>query len=114
MRVDGNQGRTIGYQPNSQGEWVDKPALKEPPLALQGDAMHWDHRADEDSFSQPGALFRLMKLNEQQRLFENTARSLIGATQEVQQRHVDHCALADPAYGRGVQLALQQLARTHQ
>ena len=25
MRVDGNQGRTLGYQPNSQGEWADQP-----------------------------------------------------------------------------------------
>ena len=111
MRVDGNQGRTIGYQPNSLGEWVDQPSLKEPPLSLYGDATHWEHRADDDHYDQPGALYRLMKPDEQQRLFDNTARSLGGASEEVQQRHIDNCTRADPAYGRGVAQALQALAR---
>jgi catalase len=109
MRVDGNQGRTIGYQPNSRGEWADQPELREPPLPLQGPATHWDHHDDDDYFSQPGALFRLMKPDAQQRLFENTARSLGGASEEVQQRHIDNCARADPAYGQGVARALKRL-----
>jgi catalase len=110
MRVDGNQGRTIGYQPNSLGEWADQPALMEPPLRLRGEATHWDHRADDDHFMQPGALFRLMKPAEQQRLFDNTARSLGGASEAVQQRHIAHCTRADPAYGRGVRDALARPA----
>ena len=32
MRVDGNQGSTIGYEPNSYGAWQDQPEYKEPPL----------------------------------------------------------------------------------
>jgi catalase len=112
MRVDGNQGRTIGYQPNSQGEWADQPALMEPPLPLRGDATHWDHRAEDDHFTQPGALFRLMRPDEQQRLFDNTARSLGGAGEQVQQRHIAHCTRADAAYGRGVAQALQRLGRS--
>ncbi|MFP8836166.1 catalase [Hydrogenophaga sp. XSHU_21] len=111
MRVDGNQGRTIGYQPNSHGEWSDQNELMEPPLPLHGSATHWDHRADDDHYSQPGALFRLMSSAEQQRLFDNTARSIGGATREVQQRHITHCTRADPAYGRGVTLALDRLGR---
>ena len=111
MRVDGNQGRAIAYQPNGAGEWSDQPHSKEPPLATRGDATHWDHRVDEDYYSQPGALFRLMNMSEQRRLFENTARSLGGASKDVQQRHVENCSLADPAYGRGVQQALDRLAR---
>lgn len=111
MRVDGNQGRTIGYQPNSHGEWSDQNELMEPPLPLHGGATHWDHRADDDHYSQPGALFRLMSSAEQQRLFDNTARSIGGATREVQQRHITHCTRADPAYGRGVTLALDRLGR---
>lgn len=109
MRVDGNQGRTIGYQPNGRGEWADRPELREPPLPLQGPATQWDHRDDDDCFNQPGALFRLMKPDEQQRLFENTARSLGGASEEVQQRHIDNCTRADPAYGQGIARALKRL-----
>ncbi len=109
MRVDGNAGATISYQPNSQGEWQDQPQLAEPPLPIQGDAGHWDHRADDDYYSQPGALFRLMNADEQQRLFDNTARSLGGASEPVQQRHVANCVRADAAYGRGVHEALARL-----
>ena len=109
MRVDGNQGRTLSYHPNSQGEWQDQLGLMEPPLRLQGDATHWDHRADDDYYSQPGALFRLMGAEEQQRLFDNTARALGGASDLVQQRHIGNCTRADPAYGRGVARALDAL-----
>lgn len=52
-----------------------------------------------------------MKPDEQQRLFDNTARSLGGAGEQVQQRHIANCAPADPAYGRGVTTALQRLGR---
>ena len=61
MRVDGNHGSTLGYEPNSYGEWQQQPEFAEPPLALEGAADHWDFRADDDDyFTQPGLLFRLM------------------------------------------------------
>jgi catalase len=106
MRVDSNQGSTIGYFPNSHGEWQDQTNLSEPPLSLQGSATHWDHQVDEDYYSQPGALFRLMSADERQRLFANTARSLGDASEEVKQRHVTNCNRADLAYGAGVAEAL--------
>jgi catalase len=43
---------------------------------------------------------------QQQVLFDNTARSIGGASREVQLRHIRHCAKADPAYGAGVAKAL--------
>jgi catalase len=109
MRSDGNQGAAIGYEPNSKGEWQQQPAYAEPPLALNGAAGHWDHRSDEDYFSQPGALFRLMDDRQRQALFDNTARSLGGAASAIQQRHIANCSKADPAYGEGVAAALEQL-----
>lgn len=109
MRVDGNHGSTIGYEPNSQGEWQEQPDFSEPPLGLEGTAGRWNHREDEDYFSQPGALFRLMTPGQQQVLFENTARSVGGASEDIQQRHIDHCTKADPAYGKGVAEALKSM-----
>jgi len=106
MRIDGNQGATIGYEPNSKGEWQQQPDFSEPPLAIEGMADHWNHREDDDYYSQPGALFRLMTPAQQQVLFENTARSVGGASVEVQKRHIDNCSKADPAYGAGVAKAL--------
>ena len=32
MRVNNNAGSTIGYEPNSYGEWQEQPDFKEPPL----------------------------------------------------------------------------------
>ena len=60
-RVDDNQGATLNYEPNSFGQWTETPSVAEPPLALDGQAAdRWNHRVDEDYYSQPGALFRLM------------------------------------------------------
>ncbi len=106
MRVDGNFGGTIGYQPNSSGEWAEQPDFREPPLSIEGAADHWNHRADEDYFSQAGALFRLMTQAQREALFGNTARSIGGAPREIQLRHLAHCYKADPAYGKGLAEAL--------
>ena len=109
MRVDGNQGGTIGYEPNSKGEWQEQAAFAEPPLALDGAAARWNHRADDDYYSQPRALFRLMDEQQRQALFDNTARSLAGVPLHIQQRHIENCNKADEAYGAGVSAALDKL-----
>jgi len=106
MRVDGNYGSTLGYEPNSFGEWQEQPDFREPPLNLEGVADHWNHREDEDYYSQPGRLFKLMNKAQQKVLFENTARSISGASKEVQLRHIANCMKADPKYGKGVADAL--------
>ncbi len=106
MRVDDNQGATIGYEPNSKNEWQQQPDFSEPPLTLDGAADHWNHRVDDDYYSQPRALFRLMTDEQKQTLFDNTARSIGGATREIQLRHIENCHKADPAYGEGVAKAL--------
>ena len=106
MRVDGNHGGTLGYQPNSDGQWPEHPAYREPPLSLEGAADHWNHREDTDYFSQPGALFRLTSAAQRQTLFDNTARSTGGGPRDIQLRHIGHCRRADPAYGLGVATAL--------
>lgn len=108
MRVDDNQGSTIGYEPNSKGQWQEQPDFAEPPLSIEGAADHWNHRVDEDYYSQPGNLFRLITPALQQVLFENTARSVGGASTAIQERHIANCTKADPAYGAGVAKALAQ------
>ncbi len=77
------------------------------PLALEGDANHYDHRLEDDHWEQPGSLFRKMSPEQKQLLFDNTARAIIGASQEVLERHVANCRRADPAYGDGVARALK-------
>jgi catalase len=106
MRVDGNHGGTLGYEPNSYGEWREQPDFAEPPMGLEGAAGHWNHREDDDYYSQPGALFNLMNPEQKKALFENTARAMGDAPREVKLRHIGNCMRADKAYGQGVAAAL--------
>ncbi len=106
MRVDGNYGSTLGYEPNSYGEWQEQLEYKEPPLELDGAADHWNHREDDDYYSQAGDLFRLMSKEQQQVLFKNTARAMGDAPKEIKIRHIGNCLKADEAYGNGVAQAL--------
>lgn len=107
MRVDDNQGATPGYEPNSYGNWQEQPEFRKPPLAIDGAADHWSHRQDDDDYySQPGALFRMMPPAQQKVLFENTARAMGDAPENIKIRHITNCLQADPAYGKGVAKAL--------
>ena len=103
MRVDSNAGSTLGYEPNSYGQWQEQPKFREPALILGGEADHWNFREDDDDyFTQPGLLFRLMSSEQQQVLFENTARAMGDAPREIKIRHINNCLKADRDYGKGV------------
>ena len=107
MRVDGNYGSHKAYEPNSLGLWQEDPQVKEPPLALDGAADNWNYREDDDDYySQPGMLFRIMTPDQQQVLFANTAAEMAGVDDTVKKRHIRNCLKADPAYGEGVANAL--------
>ena len=106
MRVDGNYGSTLAYEPNSYGEWQEQPDFAEPSLSLEGAADHWNHREDDDYYSQPRALFHKMSPEQQSLLFANTARAMGDAPREIKIRHIGNCLKADPAYGKGVAEAL--------
>ncbi len=107
MRVNNNAGSTLAYEPNSYGEWQEQPGFKEPPLSIKGPADNWNFREDDDDYyTQPGKLFRLMTPEQQKVLFENTARAMGDAPKHVKIRHIGNCLKADPAYGKGVADAL--------
>jgi catalase len=107
MRVDGNHGSTLGYEPNSYGEWQEQPDFAEPQLGLEGAAAHWNHRDDNDDYySQAGNLFQLMRPKQQQALFENTSRAMGDAPEEIKIRHIGNCLKADQTYGEGVAKAM--------
>ncbi|EHR61128.1 catalase [Saccharomonospora cyanea] len=110
MRVDGNQGSTPGIEPNSYGRWQEQPAYREPSLAVGAVADRFNYREDDDNYyEQPGILFRNMTPEQQQALFENTARAINGASEATIERHIANCTKADPAYGEGVRKAIEAL-----
>ncbi|ELU9678080.1 catalase, partial [Salmonella enterica] len=106
-RSDDNYGSLPHYEPNSFGQWQEQPQFKEPPLKITGDADFWDFREDDsDYFSQPRALFNLMKDSQKQALFNNTAAAMGDALDFIKYRHIRNCYSCDPAYGEGVAKAL--------
>lgn len=107
MRVDGNFGGSVHYNPNSYGMWKDNRELAEPAYDGQGPIDHYDFREDDDHYyEQVGKLFNLMADDEKERLFANTGRNMEGTTVLVKKRHIRHCFLADEEYGKGVAKAL--------
>ena len=101
------QGRLFSYEPNSYGEWKEKPSAKEPPLAAMGDVFSYDEREyDSDYYTQPGKLWRLMSAEDRKATCENTARAMAESAVFIKQRHIRNCFSADPTYGEGVAAAL--------
>ncbi len=106
MRVDGNRGSELHYEPNSYGNWTESRELSEP-VQAGGDVAMWDAREDDhDYYTQPGMLWRAMTPEQQLVLCENTARNMGDATLQIKHRHIFNCYHADPDYGRGVAKAL--------
>lgn len=107
MRVDGNEGATLHYFPNSYDQWQEQKEFTEPPLPLEGAADHYDFREDDDDYyTQPGNLFRIMNDEQKNLLFKNTAAEVGGAEKFIRERHIRNCYKADPDYGKGVAEAL--------
>ncbi|GLR10718.1 catalase [Mixta theicola] len=109
MRVDGNSGNGATYEPNSFGVFQEQPDFSEPPLSLEGAADRWNHREDDDYFSQPRALFNLLSEAEHQRMFKRIAGELAHVPEFIQQRQIALFRQVDEAYGAGVENALRAL-----
>ncbi|MGO2347844.1 MAG: catalase-related domain-containing protein, partial [Providencia sp.] len=78
-------------------------------LSIEGAADHWDHREDQDYFSQPRALYELLDDAEHQRMFQRIAGELIDATETTQVRQIALFKQVHPEYGAGVEKALNAL-----
>jgi catalase len=108
MRFFAQQTGTVDafYEPNSFGGAAQDERFAEPPLAISGDAARYNHRDGNDDYRQVGDLFRLMRPDAQQRLFQNIAEAMAGVPEPIIRRQLSHFSKADPAYGAGVARAL--------
>jgi len=102
MRVDGNDGPAVNYEPNSFGGPQEDPAYRDPMFAISGEIGRHNHREGNDDYTQPGNLFRLMKADEQARLIENIVVSMKSVPKRIQEAQIQHFLKCDPAYGEGV------------
>ena len=106
MRVDGNLGSELHYEPNSYGNWKEDISEMQP-MQSAGDAYRYDFREDDDDyFTQPGKLYRAMTDEQKRVLYMNTARNMGDSTLQIKHRYINSCYQADPEYGKGVAEAL--------
>src|SRR5699024_8042807 len=106
MRVDGNLGSELHYEPNSYGDWKEDMSEMQP-MQKAGDAYRYDFREDDsDYFTHPGKLYRAMTDDQKRVLHANTARNMGDATLQIKHRYINSCYQADPEYGEGVAKAM--------
>jgi len=105
MRFDGNAGAQPNYEPNSlPGTPAEAPRYRESAWAL-GDTTvdRFTHRGEDDHYSQPAALFRLMSGAQQALLTDNIAASMRGVTRDgIVARALAHFAKVDAQLAAGL------------
>ncbi|MCY1486999.1 Catalase [compost metagenome] len=109
MRVDGNGGSAPNYFPNSFDDIVVDQSYKEPAWALESNVAAWYDRnaeGENDHYTQPGNLFRLLVPEQQQNLISNVVGAMSGIEgpkrMEIINRQLCHWFRADPRLGMGI------------
>ncbi|MDB4971772.1 MAG: katA [Myxococcaceae bacterium] len=102
IRLDGNGGSSQNYHPNSFDEVGESETPKLPASSLVGSVNRYNHRGDEDYYSQAGDLFRLMNEAQKKLLIDNIVGAMKSVPEFIQQRQIAHFSKADGAYGEGV------------
>ncbi|MCO5947286.1 catalase [Mucilaginibacter flavidus] len=114
MRVDGNQGSAPNYFPNSFDDIVADEAYKEPSWDLGTGVADWYDRNGEgenDHYTQPGNLYRLMDDAAKHDLIHNIVNSMggIGGPKKdlIVNRQLCHWFRADIGLGMAIAKGLQ-------
>jgi catalase len=109
MRIDGNGGSHPNYFPNSFGNIAPDPAYKEPGMELDSLYADWYDRnaaGENDHYTQPGNLFRLMTPEQKKNTIHNIVAAMSGIEgpkrDEIVNRQLCHWFRADIQLGMGV------------
>lgn len=97
MRVDGNGGDSVNYEPNSFDGPMSDIRYNYPPLTLEGSADHYPQ--DTDYYTQPGNLYRLLPADEKDRLTSNFTAATDGVRENIRIRAIARFYQADPDCG---------------
>ncbi|PAF52703.1 catalase [Helicobacter sp. 13S00477-4] len=106
---NGSYGNMMNYNPSSLPGYEEDPNAREPKLALSklekdNTIYDWDYREeDNDYYTQPGDLYRLMTIEERERLCQNIKAAMEGVPKEIKKRQIEHFKKADPAYGKRIE-----------
>lgn len=113
----GYYGSKMNYSPSAMPGYKDSWNLKEPPLnpnvfEKSGVIDKWDYRAEDDNYyTQPGDLYRLMGKDEKERLCQNIAHFMHGIPQKIITLQLSHFSKADKAYGKRVEEILKSIKK---
>jgi catalase len=114
MRVDGNQGSAPNYFPNSFDDIVADEAYKEPSWDLGTGVADWYNRnaeGENDHYTQPGNLYRLMNDTAKHDLINNIVNSMGGIDGPkkdlIVNRQLCHWFRADIGLGMAIAKGLQ-------
>ncbi len=114
MRVDGNHGSAPNYFPNSFDNIVADESYKEPSWDTGASVADWYDRnaeGENDHYTQPGNLYRLMSGDEKQELIKNIAGAMSGIEgpkrELIVNRQLCHWFRADIGLGMAVAKGLQ-------
>ena len=114
MRIDGNGGSNPNYFPNSFDNVVADQSYKEPAWELDSLVADWYDRnaeGENDHYTQPGNLFRLMDDEAKKNTINNIVGAMSGITgpkrSEIINRQLCHWFRADISLGLGIAQGLQ-------
>lgn len=102
MLFDNPKQRRACCDPNSFDGPKNDQSMAKPALALSGAADRYDHRAGNDDYSQPRALFNLMTADQQGSLLDNIAEAMADVPEAIQRRQIGHFLKVHEGYGSGV------------
>jgi catalase len=110
LRIDGNGGASHVYHPNSFDGVTAACDAAAPPYANVGAVQRYDHRVDDDYYSQAGALYRLMSEAQKSLLISNIVNAMASVPRDIQARQIGHFRQADADYGARIERGLSPLA----
>lgn len=108
MRIDGNGGSNPNYFPNSFDDIQADQAYKNPAWELNSSTANWFDRneGDDDHYTQPGNLFRLMTPEAKRNTISNIVGAMSGISgpkkEIIVNRQLCHWFRADIALGLGI------------
>ncbi|WP_061226707.1 catalase [Leptospira interrogans] len=96
FQCDGNYDN---YEPNSFEGPVQDSSYAEPPLSISGDMDRYNSHIGNDDYSQAGDLYRLMSVEERERLTSAIASTMHNLPKPLLEANLKHFHLCDPEYG---------------
>lgn len=108
MRFDGNGGKSPNYRPNSFDDIVEDQNYSGTPYELESNvAAYFDRNEnDDDHYTQPGNLFRIMTDDQKKNTISNIVGAMSGVSgpqkEAIINRQLCHWFRADPTLGAAI------------